>query len=40
MYKRQLHMDVQLFPFAEAADAYARVESGELTGRAVVTLAG
>ncbi len=36
----KLQMDVQLFPFAEAAEAYARVESGDLTGRAVVTLDG
>jgi propanol-preferring alcohol dehydrogenase len=36
----KLQMDVQLFPFAEAAEAYARVESGDLTGRAVVTIDG
>ena len=35
----KLQMDVQQFPFAEVAEAYARVESGELAGRAVVTLA-
>ena len=34
----KLEMDVQLFPFAEAAAAYAHVEAGDLTGRAVVTL--
>jgi propanol-preferring alcohol dehydrogenase len=34
----KLQMDVQLFGFAEAAAAYARVEAGDLTGRAVVTL--
>jgi propanol-preferring alcohol dehydrogenase len=36
----RLQMDVELFPFAEAAAAYARVEAGDLQGRAVVTLDG
>jgi propanol-preferring alcohol dehydrogenase len=34
----KLGMDVQTFPFGAVAEAYGRVESGELTGRAVVTL--
>jgi propanol-preferring alcohol dehydrogenase len=34
----RLQMDAQLFPFAEAATAYARVEAADLEGRAIVTL--
>lgn len=36
----KLQMDVELFGFSQVAEAYARVEAGDLDGRAVVTLDG
>jgi propanol-preferring alcohol dehydrogenase len=36
----RLQIDVERFGFADVAEAYARVEAGDLAGRAVVTLDG